>query len=200
MNLTRHRVDDRSVSRRQLYRRCPPPGRSPRCPAPWRRPRHGSGSILLDDEPAQPAAVVIEKFRRTHRPRHEDRFGRQAAAVFRTFEPAREHPQQPVGQIIEIALALTPIGVVLIQHARAHRVLHALDRGFRRQPAFDGFAQAPVPAFVVREHAIGFEHIAVLADRRQMLMLEHLVDVCLQLVSAARAVRFRRPGCPTTDA
>ncbi len=48
--------------------------------------------------------------------------------------------------------------------------------------AFDGLPQAPVPALVVGKHAIGFEHVAMLSRRRQVLVLEHLVDVGLQLV------------------
>ena len=102
--------------------------------------------------------------------------GGSPTGVVRARHAAREHAQQPVGQIVEIALALAPIGIVLAQHARARGVLHALDGGFRRQAAFDRFAQAPVPALVVGEHAVGFEHVAMLAGARQMLVLEHLVE------------------------
>ena len=72
-----------------------------------------------------------------------------------------------------------PICVVLAQHARPHGILNALDRGFSRKAAFDSLAKATVPSLVVGKHAIGFEHVAMLAGRRQMLVLEHLVDVRL---------------------
>ena len=94
----------------------------------------------------------------------------------RAGDAAGEDAQQPVGQIVEVALALAPIGIVLAQHARARAVLHALDRGFRRQAALDRLAQPPHPALVVGEHAVGLEHVAVLAGAGQVLVIEHLVE------------------------
>src|SRR4029079_7436923 len=120
---------------------------------------------ILDHKAAQPAAVIIEQLGRAHRTRDEDDVRRQAAAL-RTLQPARKHAQQPVGKIVEVALALLPISVVLAQHAPPHGILNALDRGFSRKAAFDRLAKATVPSLVVRKHAIGFEYVAMLAGRR----------------------------------
>ncbi len=78
------------------------------------------------------------------------------------FAPG-EDAQQPVREIIEIALALAPVGIALAQHARPRAVLDALDGGVGREPALHGFAQTPLPAAVVGEHAIGLENLAMLA-------------------------------------
>ncbi len=59
---------------------------------------------------------------------------------------------------------------------RAGGVLHALDGRIRGQAALHGFAQAPLPAAIVGEHAIGFEHVAVLAGAGQVLVPHHLVE------------------------
>ena len=55
-------------------------------------------------------------------------------------------------------------------------VLHALDGRVRREAALHRFAQAPLPAAIVGEHAVGFEHVAVLAGRGQVLVRQHLVE------------------------
>ena len=133
-------------------------------------------AAILDDEAAQPLAVVVEKLGRPHGAGNEDRIGRKLRRLVCAGDAAGEDAQEPVGQVAEVALALAPIGVVLAQHARARAVLHALDRGFRREPALDGLAQPPHPALVVGKHAVGLEHLAVLSGAGQVLVIEHLVQ------------------------
>ncbi len=72
----------------------------------------------------------------------------------------------------------------MTQHARAHGVLHALDRCFCRQSAENRFAQSPVPTLVVREHPVGFEDVAMLSGASQLLVFEHIVDMGNQLLKS----------------
>ena len=118
-------------------------------------------------EAAQPLAVVVEQLGRPHGARHEDRVGRQLRRLVGAGYTPGEDAQQAVREIVEVALALAPVGIVLAQHARARAVLHALDRGLGGQAALDRLAQPPLPALVVGEHAVGFEHVAVLAGARR---------------------------------
>ena len=75
-----------------------------------------------------------------------------------------------------------PVGVGLAQHAGAGVVLDALDGGLGRHAAPDRLLHAPQPAAIVREHAVGFQHLAMLAGGAQLALLQHLVDGGLQLV------------------
>ncbi len=95
--------------------------------------------------------------------------------------PAGKDAQQPVRQIVEIALPFAPEGIALTQHARPGAVLHALDRRVRCETALNRFAQSPLPAAIVRKHAIGFENVAMFARARQMLVRQHLVERILEL-------------------
>ena len=58
--------------------------------------------------------------------------------------------------------------------------MHALDSGFSREAGHDRFAQPVQPALVVAEHAVGFEHFAVLATVNHVAMLEQPVEVGAQ--------------------
>ena len=87
---------------------------------------------------------------------------------------------QPVGEIVEIVQPLAQIRVGRAQHAGAGVGLHALDAGFRREAGHDRFAQPVQPAAVVREHAVGFEHVAVLAAVGDVAALEHHVEIGAQ--------------------
>ena len=161
------------------------PRRLPECNDPQRLGDDGDVTLagsVLDDEAAEPCPVVIQELGGAHGPRHQDGVRRHGRLRVGAGDAAREDPHQPVGEIVEIALTLTPVGIVLAQHARAHGVLYAFDRGFRRQATLDGFAQTPVPALVVGEHAVGLENLCVLAGGREFLVLEHVVDVLDELV------------------
>ena len=137
---------------------------------------------LLDDEAAQPRAVVVEQVGRTHGARDQDRrragscVADAAAGVRR-----RQDAQQAVRQVVEVAQALAPVGIALAQHPRPRLVLHALDGGFGGEARLDRLRQAALPAAVVGEHPIGFEDVAVLAVAREIAMADHLVDDGLEL-------------------
>jgi hypothetical protein len=99
---------------------------------------------------------------------------RQRRRVFR--RPAHQLAQQPVGEVVEIAHPLAQIGIGHVLHARAHVALHLFDRRFRGQAVADRLIQAAHPALVVGEHAVGFEHGAVLAFERHFAARQHVVD------------------------
>ena len=73
--------------------------------------------------------------------------------------------QQPIGEIVEVVQPIAQIGIGLALQLGARVVLHALDRRLRGQAAADRLAQPAQPAAVMRDHAEGFEHVAVLARR-----------------------------------
>ena len=84
---------------------------------------------------------------------------------------------QPVGEIIEIVQPLAQIRIGLPQHARAGVRLHALGRGFRGQAAHHRLAHLAHPAAVIGEHAIGFEHVAMLAAIAHVAVVDQHVEV-----------------------
>ena len=103
-------------------------------------------AAVLDDQSAQPLAVVVEQLGRPHGAGDEDGVGRQRRRLVGAGDAAGEDAQQPVGKIVEVALALAPIGIVLAQHARARAVLHALDRRLCREAAFAPPRAAAAPS------------------------------------------------------
>ena len=84
--------------------------------------------------------------------------------------------QHPVGEIVEIVAALAPEAIGIFHQLRARILLHALDRGFRRQPCRDGLAHAPCPAAVVGEHLHGLDDFLVLVAGR-LVVDEEAVDI-----------------------
>ena len=84
---------------------------------------------------------------------------------------------QPVGEIVEIVQPFAQIGIGDAQHAGAGVGLHALDRGFRGQAGHHRLVEPVQPAAVVGEHAIGFEHVAVLAAVGDLAALEQDVEI-----------------------
>ncbi len=84
--------------------------------------------------------------------------------------------QEAVRKIIEIMQPLAQVGVGLAQQARAGIGLHALHRGFRREARVDRLLQTPDPAPVMREHAEGFEHVAMLARPAKRTHFHQVVD------------------------
>ncbi len=93
---------------------------------------------------------------------------------------AHQHPHQAVGEVVEVVQAIAQIGIGSAQHARAGIRLHALGAGFRGEAGGHRFADAMQPALVVREHAIGFEHLAMLAAVGDVAMLDHAVEIGAQ--------------------
>ena len=84
---------------------------------------------------------------------------------------------QPVGEIVEIMQPAAQVGVGDAQHAGPGIGLDALDRGLGGQAGAHRLLQAVQPAAVVGEHAVGFQHFAVLAAVRQFAALEQDVEV-----------------------
>ena len=76
---------------------------------------------------------------------------------------ADEDAEQAVREIVEIVQPLAQERVGLAQHAGAGVALHPLDGGLGGEAVADRLAHAAHPAAVVGEHAIGFEHLAMLA-------------------------------------
>ena len=63
------------------------------------------------------------------------------------------------------------------------------------RPVIDGLAQAPQPAAVVGEHAVGFEHVAVRAGVGDLAPFQHAVEIGLQRadrILQARELLLRR--------
>ena len=134
------------------------------------------GSAFLEHEAAQTLAIVVEQRRRPHGAGHENGIFRQPVARRRVVL-AEQLVHQPVGELIEVMQAFAQIRVGCAQHARAGVRLHALDRGFGGQPGGHGFFQPVHPPAVVGEHAIGFEHIAVLPAVGDLAALEQHVEI-----------------------
>ena len=136
-------------------------------------------AAFLQHQAAQPLAVVVEQRRRPHRARDQDGVLRQALARRRVIA-AGELAHQPVGEVVEIVQPLAQKGIGLAQHARAGVGLHALDRGLRGQAGHHRFFELVHPAAVVGEHAIGFEHVAMLAALDHVAVFEQFVEIGAQ--------------------
>ena len=76
---------------------------------------------------------------------------------------------------------LAPERIRLAHGPGALIALHLLDRRFRRQAGGDRLMQPLHPALIVREHAIGFEHLAMLAGARHFAVGQHVIDGLAQL-------------------
>ena len=133
-------------------------------------------AAFLEHESAQALAVVIEQRRRSHGAGDEDGIFRQAIAR-RCVVLAEQLVHQPVGEFVEVMQPLAQIRVRRPQHARARVRLDALDCGFGGEPGRHGFFQPVHPAAVVGEHAIGFEHVTVLAAVGDLAAFEQHVEI-----------------------
>ena len=133
-------------------------------------------AAFFQHQPAQALAVVFEQRRRSHAARHQHRILGQPVAR-RRIVLAEQLVHQPVGQFIEIVQALAQIGVGDAQHAGAGVGLHALGGSLGGQAGHDGFVQAVLPATVIGEHAVGFEHLAMLAGVGDLAALQQQVEV-----------------------
>ena len=136
---------------------------------------------FLQHERAQLLAVVVEQRRRAHRARDQDRVLRQLLARGRVIAPD-QLAHQAVGEIVEIVQPLAQIRIGLAHHAGAVVGLHALDRGLGGQAGHHRLVHLVRPAAIVREHHIGFEHLAVLAGVGDVAALEQQVEVGAQRV------------------
>ncbi len=134
------------------------------------------GPAFLQHQAAKPFAVVVEQRGRTHRTRHHDGVFRQMFLA-RCMILAHQHAHQPVGEIVEVVQAVAQIGIGGAQHARAGVGLYAFDAGLGREAGHHRLAHLMQPALVVTEHAIGFEHFAMLAAIGHLAMFEQAVEV-----------------------
>ncbi len=142
-----------------------------------RHDRHMRGRpAFLQHQAAQPLAVVVEQRRRSHRARDQDRVLRQAFLRRRVIL-AHQHAHQPVGEIVEVVQAVAQIGVGRAQHARAGVGLHALGGGLGGEAGQYRLVHLVQPALVVAEHAVGFEHVAMLAAVGHVAVIEQAVEV-----------------------
>ena len=99
-------------------------------------------------------------------------------------------PHQAMAEILEVVQAVAQIRIGGAQHARAGVGLHAFDGGFRGEAGGDRFVQLVRPAVIVGEHAVGFQHVAVLAAFGDVAALQHAVEVGAQ---------FRQRGVEPLD-
>ena len=134
---------------------------------------------FLQHQAAQPLAVVVEQRRRTHRARDQDGVVRQLLARRRVVL-AHQLAHQPVGEIVEVVQPVAQIGIGDAQHARAGVRLHALDAGLGGEAGHHRLAHLVQPALVVGEHAVGFEHLAMLAAVGDVAVLEQAVEIGAQ--------------------
>ena len=157
------------------------------------RARHdrdvGIGGAFLQHQAAQPLAVVVEQRRRAHRARDQDGVVGQLFARRRVILPD-QLPHQAMAEILEVVQAVAQIRIGRAQHARAGVGLHALDGGLRGEAGGDRLVQLVRPAVVVGEHAVGFQHVAVLAALGDVAALQHAVEVGAQ---------FRQRGVEPLD-
>ena len=136
-------------------------------------------AAFLENEAAQPLAVVVEQRRRAHRAGNHDRILGQALARRRVVA-AGQLTHQAIGEIVEVVQPLAQERIGLAQHARAGIGLHPFDRSFRRQSRHHRFFELVNPAAVVGEHPIGFEHVAMLAAFDHVAVFEQFVEIGAQ--------------------
>ena len=138
------------------------------------------GGAFLQHQAAQPLAVIVEQRRRAHRARDQDRVVGQLFAGRRVILPD-QLAHQAMAEVFEVMQAVAQIRIGRAQHARAGVGLHALDGGFRGEAGADRLMQLVRPALVVGEHAVGFQHLAMLAAFGDVAALQHAVEIGAQL-------------------
>ena len=130
---------------------------------------------LLDHQTAQPRAVIVEQRGRTHRARDED-------GVFRQFVRQQDQAlagklmQQAIGDVGQVVQPIAQVGVGLALQLGAGVVMDPLDRGLRGQAGAHRLAQPAQPAAIVRDHAEGLQHVAVLAVDAVVITVDQTVD------------------------
>ncbi len=84
--------------------------------------------------------------------------------------------QQAVGDVGEIVQPIAQIRIGLALQLRARVILDPLDRSLGGQAGAHRLAQPAQPAAIVRNHAEGLEHIAVLAADPVVAPVNEIVD------------------------
>ncbi len=161
--------------------------------------------------PRMLVARIVEQFGSAHGAGDDDGVVREAVAGS-AARIAGQLPQQAVGEIVEIVHPLAQIRIGQAHHARLGVALHLFDRRFRRQAVADRLFQPAHPALVVGEHAVGFQHLAVLALHGDVAARQHVVDrdaaampsesasrpISFSVSSLSRLVTTMRGSCSTT--
>ena len=130
---------------------------------------------VLQHHAAQLVAGIVEQLGRAHRAGDDDGvLGQRGRDILRSAP--HQLAQQPVREVVEVAHPLAQIGIGHVQHAGAHVALHLLHRRLGRQAVADRLLQPPHPAAIVGEHAIGFQHLAMLTLEGDVAALQHVVD------------------------
>ena len=133
------------------------------------------GARLLEHDAAQARPVVVEQRRRAHRAGDENRALRQFLGQ-EDEALAGELMQETVGDVGQIVQPVAQIGIGLALQLGARVVLHPLDRRLGGEARTHRLAQPAQPAAIVRDHAEGFEHVAVLAGLAVVGAIDEVVD------------------------
>ena len=88
---------------------------------------------------------------------------------------ADQQPQQAVGDVVEVDQPLAQIGVAGVPDPDPGLLLHPTHRRLGRKAGPDRLADPAQPARVLREHAIGLEHLALLAAA-DLAGRQHLIE------------------------
>ena len=143
------------------------------------RPGHDGGmrpdGPFLQHHAGEPVAVV-QQLSRPDIAGHQHRARRHLALAALAGEMAH----QLVGEVVEIVGAFAQIGVGDPREPGAHGGLLPLHRDFRRQARIHRGQHPPQPALVIGEHAIGFEHVAMLPGPAQQVAGQEVVDLAAQ--------------------
>ena len=107
------------------------------------------------------------------------------AGLRRSAHAPGHDAQQPVGQVLEVVHPLFQERIVDLLHARAGTLLDTLDCRFGGEATVDRRIDAPRPALVVGEHAVGLEYLLMLARNPELGLLRHVVDLLAHLAEGA---------------
>ncbi len=124
-------------------------------------------------------AVILQQVGGTQVARHQDGVVGQPGRVV-AQRLADQVAQQAVGDVVEVDQPLAQIGVAGMADADPGLLLDPADGGLGGEAGADGLADAPQPAGVVGEHAVGLEHLALLAAD-EVAGRQHLVERLAQL-------------------
>jgi|GEM_PF-6531742 len=182
VNVARFGVDDHWIASGNPFDDTPRLSNSRQPKGPRDDGHVALATTFLDNEAAQLRAVVVQKLGRPHGTCDQNCIVGQLKPFPRGCCATGQDAQQPVRKIVKITQPLPPVGIVLPQHPGTRGVLHPLDRRFRGKPLPHSRLEPTHPAAVVGEHAVGFEHLPMVAGLCQGLDPHHLVEARAQLV------------------
>ena len=135
------------------------------------------GRALLKQEAPQLVAGIFQQIGRTEITGDKDRIVRQVALA---RSDAGQDPQQPVRQILEIVQPLLDIGVAGLGEPGAVLVPDAVNGGLGGQAGSDRLFKRAVPAPVVGEHPVGFQHLERQARELALTAVKDGLDMGLE--------------------